>query len=429
MAGLLTGLLGSAFGGSPGSDSTFGERMAMNFAPQMYAAMQQRQQQKATEDALSQMGGQLPPGMASGMAKNPQLLQQAGAAYLPSAPEMKQIPGPFGTTSLLQTKTQPGGNISATPLAVGGAPATTANPGAPAAVAPAAPAGTIPGSTGNIQDQIMAARKAGASRDQLLTMIPGSGADLVKSVLDGTQTVKDLATRGVGDSDRTSVIRLAHLVDPNWDENRSESLNKYRQGYMATGTQGTVGFQRQAYGTTLQHLDTALDSALDMHQSDADIAPAAHLENRIRAMGGDQSGKVNNFDTKTGLLAAETDKFISGKAATEGGTKEQKSKWDVNATPRETAGAAQAYLDMLQGKVKDMEDERNANFGGGDTAKGAEAAKAYPIQLPEHEAKIASIQSKIAKLRDYGQAQVSGAPATPPPAAGGWKLPIGWSVK
>ena len=430
MAGLLTGLLASALGGGGQDNTSFGDRMAMNFAPQMYAAQQARQEQELTQNALSNMGGQpLPPGMAAALAHNPQMMQQAGGAYLPGPAKSLQIPGAFGQTSLLQERQQPGGNISATPITVG-APGTTSSaaqattPAVAPGAAPAAQPGAIPGSTGALQDQIMAARKAGANRDQLISMVPAGGAELVKSVLDGTQTVKDLATRGVGENDRTSVIRLAHLIDPSWDENRSEALNTYRKGYMATGTQGTVGFQRQSGDTTLNHLDSVLDSATAMHNSDSLIGPAANLENRVRGWGGEQGALQDTFDAKTDMLAGETDKFISGKAATEGGTKQYKEKWSRNQTPRQTAAAASAYLDMVVGKKDALEKERNENFGS------PEAASAYPIGGPVFDAKVAALRAKIAAMKAAGTAQAGTlrtpqeAVATVTPAApttnGGW---------
>ena len=253
MPGLLTGLLASALGGGGDDNTSFGDRMAMNFAPQMYAAMQQKQQQKATEDALSGMGGQMPPGMAHGMAVNPQLMQQAGAAYLPSAPEMKVIPGPGGTSSLLQSKVGPGGNIQANPINVGASAGATASPqqAGAAAGATASPQqagaalpgqgsqagrpqppptrpGVIPGSAGDMQDKILWGRQNGLSKDELLQFVPTALQDEVKGVLDGTQSVKDLSTRGVGEGDRTNILHLAHQINPNWDEDRSEALNKYR---------------------------------------------------------------------------------------------------------------------------------------------------------------------------------------------------------
>ena len=286
MAGLLTGLLASALGGGGQDNTSFGDRMAMNFAPQMYAAQQARQEQELTQNALSNMGGQpLPPGMAAALARNPQMMQQAGGAYLPSAAKSLQIPGAFGQTSLLQERQEPGGNISATPITVG-APGTTSSaaqattPAVAPGATPAAQPGAIPGSTGALQDQIVAARKAGANRDQLISMVPAGGTELVKSVLDGTQTVKDLATRGVGENDRTSVIRLAHLIDPSWDENRSEALNTYRKSYM-NQTPGSVGFQRTAAGTFLGHLNDALDQQVAQHSVGTPIEPLNQQLNQV----------------------------------------------------------------------------------------------------------------------------------------------------
>ena len=282
-----------------------------------------------------------------------------------------------------------------------------------------------------MQDKILWGKQNGYKPDDLLQFVPDAWRGEIKSLWDGTQSVKDLSTRGaISEGNRSTFLNLAHQMNPSWDENRSEALNTYRKGYMATGTQGTVGFQRQSYDTTLNHLNTVLDSAADMHNSDSIVGPAANLGNRIRGMGGAQGALQDTFDAKTDMLAGETDKFISGKAATEGGTKQYKEKWSRNQTPRQTAAAAEAYLNMVQGKKEALEKERNENFGS------AEAASAFPIGTND-EPKIAQIKAKIAALKATGTAQAgtlrtpqeAAAAAAPPAAPTTNTLPPGWSVK
>src|SRR5271154_6177178 len=99
MAGLLTGLIASAMGDP---NMSFGERFSSNFAPNMYAAEQQRREQAATEAALGQMGGRpLTPGMGHGMALNPNLLNQMGPAVLPQPEKLITNPLPFGGNQYL----------------------------------------------------------------------------------------------------------------------------------------------------------------------------------------------------------------------------------------------------------------------------------------------------------------------------------------
>ena len=462
------GILDSLFGGQQSQDPNqlqgpgYAEKLSAMLAPGLHQALQQAREQQMTKAALSQMGGNpLPPGMAPALASNPELMRQAGGAYLPSPGKVEQVPTPGGGAVFMQSGQAPGGGAYVKPLNIGAAPSAPAptaaaltsqgvnptppgvlpgqqpTPGTPGDTAhqlpppPPTKPGVIAGTAGDMQDKILWGKQNGYKPDDLLQFVPDAWRGEIKSLWDGTQSVKDLSTRGaISEGNRSTFLNLAHQMNPSWDENRSEALNTYRKGYMATGTQGTVGFQRQSYDTTLNHLNTVLDSAADMHNSDSIVGPAANLGNRIRGMGGAQGALQDTFDAKTDMLAGETDKFISGKAATEGGTKQYKEKWSRNQTPRQTAAAAEAYLNMVQGKKEALEKERNENFGS------AEAASAFPIGTND-EPKIAQIKAKIAALEATGTAQAgtlrtpqeAAAAAAPPAAPTTNTLPPGWSVK
>ena len=117
---------------------SLGMRLASMLAPDLYKSRMEQRAQAAAELGLSDTSNTN--NMAHAMALNPQLLQQAGGAYLPSAPQVHTITNPLdGSTQIFQSKTQPGGNASFSPLPVTplGAPPAAA-PAAPPAAAPAA---------------------------------------------------------------------------------------------------------------------------------------------------------------------------------------------------------------------------------------------------------------------------------------------------
>ena len=499
MAGLLSGLMGSAFSQDP--NTTFGERMEMNFTPEMYAGIQKRAEEAATEKAFSDPQYGLTPGMAHAWSLNPELMRLGAPGVLPQAEQMQAVPTPGGGSTILGHKVGPGGHVQVNPLSVGGnAPHTTPNPieatspppqappvqqqppptpvapppvqggggpmqgaeappppieppvgvpPAPGAVPPPAAQeqqpqlrripnrpGVIPGSYGDMQDQILANRQAGIKGDALLPLLPAAWQDTIKALHDGSQSVKDLSTRGVGEGDRTQMIHYTHMLYPDWDENRAEALNKYRQSYFATGTAGSVGFGRQAYDTSMEHLVPVLEAAKALNNEDSALAPISNIANSLRGTGGEQAAKINNFKSKVGILAPETARFLTGQPATIPATEEQQSKWKANMTPRQLAAAAESYLEMLEGKRRAMETDRTENFGQNP------GQDQYPIGGSEKTAaNIAKIKSLIADLKEQGGesvdrtslglgAPVGGAGAQPPakaPAKGG--LPAGWSVK
>ena len=288
------------------------------------------------------------------------------------------------------------------------------------------PAGVYPGTAGDTMDKIRWGQQHNASKEQLIQALPDVYQNEVRALLQGDQIVKDLATRGVGESDRSKLLRYGHMIDPHWDEVQTEALATWKKGYFNQGTQNATGYLRQAAGTTFQHIDTALDDALDLHSNDSDVVTGAHLANRARAVGGDQAQKIRKFKTDTGLLAPEVDKYVSGRAATDSGSNKQLEAWDPYATPREQAASARGYLDIIKGKMREMEIERDSNLKH-DPASIAN----YPITQPEHLAMIAKIEAKIKMLERMGETAARTAPSgqiTGQPSRD-WQPPTGWTQK
>jgi hypothetical protein len=417
-------------GGGPAPDS-FWDRFRAQYAPGAYSAHQQSLQQQAIYSAMVQNGAS--PSQAQALALSPQFFQSGQAAYMPQAPQVQTYMNSGGDQVPIQVQ-NPGGraghglSISGIPViapgttanpteAAGGAPAQPQDQGGPAAAPVANTIQGMPGSTQQMLGQIDAARNQGVTGNDLLQLAPREYRDMTQAVLDGRMTLKEIAERR-GNSARTIVTKLALGAEPNFDENMNEARNVYRKSYMSTQP-NNVGFKREALGTTLEHLNSTLDSAINMHNSESSIGPVAEFSNRFRQLGNEQGAKANDFDTRTDTLAGETAKFITGKPPAEGIEKTYKSRWNQYATPQQLAAAGDAYLELISGKMRDMERERDANFANNPSQTGN-----MPIALPEHQAMIEQIKKKIAALKAQGgspQAE-GGAPAGNPSLPSGWKL-------
>lgn len=417
----MAGLLDTLFGGGGDQQQqppqgpaplSLGDRMAAVYSPDLYKARQQKQQQTATYQAMRQNGASHEQAMA--LAQNPQFFESGQGAYMPSAPTLEQVPGAFGETSLLQKKTGPGGNIQLSQLGVGGPPGaqpgaqpgTTQNP-QQAAQPPAQQTsqGTaIPGSIAATERAIVEGRARGMTAEQLLQAVPAGGRDTVRAVLEGRQDPKELSMR---QQDRDLVIRFAHAIDPQFDENRAQAVNKYRKDY-ADKSIGKVGGQVQSLGTTLEHLESTLDAGADLHNVNLGLQWPSHWVNTGRQATTTQKAKAENFDTKTDLLSGETVRYITGAHGGQGDREQYKSRWSNAATPQELGSTAKAYLEMILGKAREMESARDT------TITNPNIAKNFPVLTPQHQAIIQRLQTKINAMRGGG----GQAGPAPPTAAG-----------
>ena len=432
------GLLDSLFGGQQQPQDPnqlqgpgYAEKLSAMLAPGLHQALQQAREQQITKAALSQMGGSpLPPGMAPALASNPELMRQAGGAYLPSPGKVEQIPTPGGGAVFMQSGQAPGGGAYVKPVPIGSAqgPAVTAPaPQAaplPAAAAPASVSegaqprqlplppptkpGVIEGTAGDMQDKVMWAKQNGYKPEDMLQFVPDAWRGEIKALWDGTQSVKDLSTRGtIAEGNRSTFLNLAHQMNPNWNENNSEALQTYRKSYM-NQTPGSVGFQRTAAGTFLGHLNDALDQQMAQHSANTPIEPLNNQLNQVtQSLWRDPAARANATGTTIHSMATELDKYLGGRAATDTGVKEVENKWDVNASPKHNAAAASSWLTLMEDKEKELGQDRDSNFKKAGVAGGADE---LPIATPEHEALKAQIRAKIAKLR-------GDTPSEPAPAA------------
>lgn len=115
--------------------------------------------------------------------------------------------------------------------------------------------GTEGGTAPNIQsvmDSIVAKRDAGATPQQLLQEIPAAQRDYVGALLSGNALPSNMG-RSV---DRAAVIKLAHAVDPTFDETMIPTRVKMRQDFAGEGKNGQA---IASFNTAQHHIDKLSD--------------------------------------------------------------------------------------------------------------------------------------------------------------------------
>ena len=443
------GILDSIFGGGgsqdqsqqgPQSPGLFG-RLQANYAPGAYAAKEQALQQQAVYQAAMDLNRQNPgaisPQVAQAMAMSPQFFQAQQGAYLPQATQTPMMQSPDGSQTPIAIRNAGGGaghvpSVSGIPITE--PPGTTANPSQAAGAAqvapqgeqsgnaPAASAGSkntlqgMPGSTAAIEARVKANIAAGQDPTAGL---PDNYKNTAQAVLDGRMTLSEIKqTRNEHIAGTIRNIVLA--IDPAFNEIKNEKTNQYVKSYMDTKN-GDVGMSRNSLGTALNHINSSIGNQLGLDNHDANVAVLGRADNVIRNQFGDQASKAGAQNALSGTAADELARFITGKAPSDTARKEYADKFpNASDTPRVAAGKYEAMADLLEGRLKDMEAERDQNFSGKNVAKD------YPIALPEHKATIAAIREKAAELRRRGEYQIQHGQGAQAPAAPETGLPPGW---
>ncbi len=384
--GLLDSMFGSGQGGQapqqqqgPAPD-TMWDRFRAEYAPGAYGAHQQSLQQQAVYSAMLQNGAT--PENAQAMAMNPQFFQMGAPANMPTAPEKTVLTDAQGNQTLgqIQNKGGPAGHgfsgfsgipivqPGTTPSAPQAAGATSQPQGAqgdglPPVISEQAqqdlgykpPTDTlqgIPGNTTELTKKVAAAVQSG--QDPYAAMKGTPYANSVKAVIDGKMTLSEIKqTRN--EHLAGTVRNLVLTIDPNYNELKGEKTAAWVKSYMDTKN-GDVGMSRNALGTSLNHISTAIDNQLGLDNRDANVAVGASLANRARGMVGEQAPKVAAQNTHLGVSADEFAKFITGKPPTDQSRGQAREEFPTPFdTPRVAAGKYDAMANLIEGRLKDME--------------------------------------------------------------------------
>lgn len=431
MAGLFEGLFG---GGQqdprPQADNTL-DRMRATYAPNAYNAHQTSIQQQAVYDAAMQTPN-MKPEIARALATNPQYFGAQQGSFLPQASQSQVLQGIGGEQTLGQIR-NPGGGAGHG-LEYSGmniiAPGTTQSPaqasqGAPAGGAPATTGPTntlqgIPGSTSQAIEKVKQTVAAGG--DPIAALAGTPYANDVKAVLEGRQTLSEIKqTRS--EHIAGTVRNLVNTINPDFNEMKQEATNTWVKGYMDT-KQGTVGMSRAALGTSLGHISDAVDKQKDLDNYDANVTAAGSTVNHLRGLGGTQGAKIAGQQAQVTTAADELAKFLTGKPPTDTSRAQYRNAFPTPFdTPRVAAEKFQTMGDLLEKRMRDLELERDANFGGKNVAKD------YPIVLEEHRKLLDNIRTKVSQLRSGGEQQVKGLGTIGGSDPAATELPPGWRVK
>ncbi len=416
------GILDSIFGGGgqvaqPGPESMGPQgimgRLTATYNPNLYQAKQDALRQQATYGGVMQTPG-ISPQIAQAMAMNPQFFAAQQGAYLPQAPQTQVLTDSGGAQTIGQI-TNPGGKAghglgSYSGIPITEPPGTTASPAgaaggagatrvgeqtgnAPAATA--APAKNTLNMPGNINAAEAAVKNAVKNGQDPIEALQGTPyAAEVKAVLDNRMTLSQIKqTRQ--EHIAGSVRRLVQAIDPNFNEQQSEKTGTWVKSYMDPGS--GLGFQRKTMGTSLGHLTDAIKNQVGLNNQDNEIAVLGEGVNKVRGLYGEQANKVAQQNLQLKEASDEVAKFITGKPPAEGQTNKYAELFPTPFdTPRVAAGKYQAVADLLEKQMRDLEVERNANFGG------KAVAKDFPIVQPEHTELLKTLHSKIAELKQQG---------------------------
>ncbi len=440
------GILDSVFGGGGQDQAPQGPqqpgilgRMQAQYAPGAYAAKEQALQQRAVYDAAMQTQG-MSPQIAQALAMSPQFFGAQQGSYLPQASQVMPVQNADGSTTLVDVRnkggtaghghdlsgvniTEPPGTTQSPTEAAGGQQATqVAGQGQNAPAASAGPKNTLqgmPGSTAAIQAQVKANVAAGGDP---LAGIPDIYKNAAQAVLDDRMTLNEIK-QSRNEHIAGTVRNIVLTVNPEFNEQKNEKTATWIKSYMDTKT-GDVGFSRNALGTSLQHIDKAASNQLGLENHDAQgLTPIVKAGNMARNTFGERAPKAAQQDLQLGTAADELAKFITGKPPTDSSRGEYREKFPSISDPPRVAGAKyNAMADLLEGRLKDMEDERNANFGD------KKVKNDYPIVLEQHKQMIQDIRAKAAELKRRGEFMAAhpGETVPPAPTAGSAPLPNGW---
>jgi hypothetical protein len=218
-----------------------------------------------------------------------------------------------------------------------------------------------------------------------------------------------------------ALINYANAVDPDFDAaswaQRSQLAKEFSKG-----TPSSLGGQRNSGNTAIEHLGTISGQAAGLGNISlpGGVFPdVAHVINFARQSGTDQQkAKANAFNDAIDRYVAEIGKFYAGSSS--GGVHEREAarqRFNATKTGPELAAAIEAEAELMHGKLKQLEAQRDTVLG--------ERGKATvgDIVMPHAQEALGKINKNISVLRGNAPDSTApapaapSAPAQPPPAA------------
>jgi hypothetical protein len=281
--------------------------------------------------------------------------------------------------------------------------------------------------SGNLTDtfnSIINARQNGASTADLVKMVPPVLQGDLSAMLNNTAVPSNLTRQGPM---RNALITMAHAIDPSFDETKLPGRIQFQKN-LDSQSMTTIGGQRQALGTMLDHLTGVGDSAIDLGNTNGvtGVDMEARADNAVKNMTTTNAAKVNKLNDQVEKYVGEVGKLYSGNQG--GGVAERetsRSHFSGNMAPASLAAGLEAELGLAQGKYNQMQAQADEALGPGKVK----------IIGPEQQAAIQKVQEQIAALRHQANPNPTAAPAqssvpaAAPTTGQGFQLPSGWSVQ
>jgi hypothetical protein len=360
---ILGYLAGALQGGNPGQ--SIGRGLS-GFV--QGAALDARQQAlPATYDALAQSG--LPAPIAHAATLNPDLLKLLAPEY-------------FGGFKVVQTGEDAFGGKTFKLQGPGGRPydiaEREAGDGAPAVAS--GESYFAPGVT-RVDPGL-------AGADYLAQFSPEVQA-AVKNYTAGEAMPNGDARKGFAQAVKTIARKYAGDLGASADDATFARRRQYRDE-MGKSDGASAGGRRAAANAALEHLADASDLLEELSKQDWFTAYLARGTNALESMTADQAAKLNALNAALDRYGAASAGFHGGPREGEGARTRALARFAATAHPREFAAALQAERDLVHGRVKAMEAQRDAVLGPGG---GVEI-----ISAPAGRA-LARIEENIGRLR------------------------------
>lgn len=364
--------------------------------PQVGQFLQGQAGLNASYNALQQSG--VPSPIAQAAALNPEIMKTIAPAYFDTQPKLQET----GTDPLT-------GQKSFAIYRPNKASLTQAPVASPQGQTQAA---GVPATMQQVFGSIEKGQQSGAPQEQLLQNVPASMRNAVQAMIEGKAIPSNFSFRGAS---RDLAVRLAHMIDPTFDETLIPQRQQFARG-MAQTTPNSPGGQKLLLNTALQHAAEASQAIADLHNRNGPlpdwIPGSAMAGNVVNAVG----NSANKFsDAKQRLadsaqkLSGEVGRLYSG--AQGGGEYERlqtAGRFSASSTPEQFIGALTATKNLILDKLNSLQNQRDQVYG-------QKGENIYPLVDKQTQAAIQKIDETIAKLRGGGQPQVN--------------LPQGWSVK
>jgi hypothetical protein len=244
-------------------------------------------------------------------------------------------------------------------------------------------------------------RASGLPPEELLKSVPNSIRNVVDAMISGKSIPTNLPPRGPS---RDMVMRLAHAIDPNFDETLIPQRQTFARG-MGQTSPSSNGGQKILLNTALQHGAELADALEELHNTGGPLpewlpgsGPVANVVNRIKNTASSQGGTVKRVNETAARASGEVGKLYSGSAG--GGETERLNTardFSQTNTPAESAGALEAFRNLIFGKMNSLQTARDQVYG-------SHGENIFPILDPKTKEALNKIDQTIARLKGGGQA-------------------------